>query len=122
MKALAKKEPRTEHLPYFTPAVDIRDTEESVVVIAEIPGVPRDQIQVQIDKSLLTITASAAEDAGAYRTLVSERLPRRFKRTFRLNDAIDQENINAELNYGVLRLTLPKSERAKPKRIEIKTS
>ena len=123
MKSLIKKNTDRERKQYFLPAVDIRNTDDAVVIYAEVPGIAKDNINIQVENNVLTISAEATEEKlKGYQTVISERLPRRFKRTFHLSDAVNQDKIDAQLNNGLLVLTLPKAESAKPKKIKVQVS
>jgi HSP20 family protein len=101
------------------PPVDIYETEDGLVVKADLPGVSKDKLNVRVENNLLTIRGEAAHVAPGdpiYREygLVN------FFRQFELNERVDQSKISAEFNHGVLTLKLPKAEEAKPKKIDIK--
>ena len=103
---------------YLMPAVDIYETEDSLVLLADIPGVKRENLDVGVDEDILTIEGCAeAEHTGEM--VRQEYELHDYFRQFRLSAAIDQEKISAELKQGVLRVELPKAERAKPKKIEV---
>jgi HSP20 family molecular chaperone IbpA len=104
---------------YITPPVDIYETEDGLLVKADLPGVAREGLDVRVENSLLTIRGKAAHVAPGdpvYREygLVN------FFRQFELNERVDQSKISAELKHGVLTLTLPKAEEAKPRQIDVK--
>ena len=92
-------------------------------MIADVPGADRDGVTVDLDDGTLTIGAEVADPQGDDETdLVREWTSGRFYRRFSLPDQIDQDRIEAQLNDGVLRLRLPKVEKAKPRRIEVTVS
>jgi len=106
---------------YITPPVDIFENGEGLVVKADLPGVPKDGLDVRVENNLLTIRGKAAHVApgdAVYREygLVN------FFRQFELSDRVDQGKISAELKNGVLTLQLPKAEEAKPRRIEVRAA
>jgi HSP20 family protein len=106
---------------YITPPVDIYETAEGLVVKADLPGVSQEGLDVRVENSLLTIRGQAAHAAPGdpiYREygLVN------FFRQFELNERVDQSKISADLKHGVLTLNLPKSEEAKPRKIEVQVS
>ena len=101
-------EPAAER--YITPPVDIVETAEGLMLVADVPGVSQDDIEVSVDHNVLTLRGHAESTR-----------PSVF-RQFRLSKDIDTENIGAELKYGVLRLHLPKAGAAKARQIEVKTS
>ena len=106
----------------FTPAVDIFETEKEITLLADMPGVKADDLTIDLRDNTLTLAADIApvDDANEDNILV-EYETGRYYRQFTLGELINQENINAKLNDGVLRLTLPKVEKATPKKIAVKT-
>ena len=103
---------------YLMPAVDIYETEDNLVLLADLPGVKRENLDVGVDDDILTIEGCVdAEQTGEM--VRGEYELHDYFRQFRLSEAIDQEKISAELKQGVLRVELPKAERAKPKQIEV---
>jgi len=106
----------------FTPAVDIFETEKEITLLADMPGVKADDLTIDIRENTLTLSADiAAVDNTDEKEILVEYEIGRFYRQFTLGELINQENIDAKLNDGVLRLSLPKVERATPKKITVKT-
>ena len=106
---------------YFVPAVDIFENDEQVTVVAEMPGVPLEAIDVCLEEDLLTITgARQPEEHPDARILLQEFETGHYQRRFTLAETIDRENVKASLNEGMLTIVLPKTAPAKPKKIEIK--
>ena len=106
----------------FEPSVDILETEATITVLADMPGVESGGLDVDLRDNLLTITGTVKQDAGSdERVLLSEFETGSFYRQFRLSNAVDQSRIDATLRDGVLRLTLPKAEAHRPRKIEIHT-
>lgn len=116
-KAVDKEATRTQDL-YITPPVDIYETRDGLVIMADLPGVSKTDLSVEVDNNLLTIQGSARGEAPG-EVVYREYELATFYRQFELSDKIDSGRISAELNHGVLRLTLPKAEEAKPKKIEV---
>jgi HSP20 family molecular chaperone IbpA len=121
----------TEPVPYrgeqraraWLPSVDILETPENIVVIADMPGVDGDDVEVTLDKGVLTISGAVGSSAPeGFQLAYREYEPRDFQRSFTVPDAIDQEHVAAEVRNGVLTLTLPKAKEAKPRRIQVKAS
>jgi len=105
---------------YFTPPVDIFETEDAITVLADMPGVKADALTVDLREGILTIEGRVAEALGSKeRVLLREYETGAFRREFRLTELIDQARIEATLKEGVLRLTLPKAEAARPRRIAV---
>ena len=103
---------------YMTPPVDIYETPESLVVIADLPGIDPAHLEVRVDNNLLTLRGQSQYQVPGderYReyTLVS------FFRQFELGERIDQEGIGADLRHGVLTLTLPKAAKARARAITV---
>ncbi len=110
----------TRQIPVFRPMVDIFENEEEILLHADMPGVLKENISVNIDNGKLYLTGvRKMETSGA--AIWEEFGNVEYARTFSVPQTIDLEKVNAELKEGVLRLHLPKSEAAKPRLIEIKS-
>jgi HSP20 family molecular chaperone IbpA len=108
----------TRRLPVVSPAVDIVENENEIVVHADLPGVKRGDLSVHIDDGTLTISGvSQPRRAGAIQW--EEFGEVEYRRRFAVPQAIDVQGVRAELRDGVLCLRLPKSAAAKPRSIEI---
>ena len=105
----------------FTPMVDIFESEGYITVLADMPGVASEGVTIDLQNNELKIMGEV-EDQGSEkeRYLLREYHTGRFHRHFTLSNRIDQNKITASMKDGVLRLVLPKAEKAKPKRIEVK--
>lgn len=106
----------------WSPAVDISEDDEAYLIRAELPGVNRDDVKVQVNDGVLTLQGerkSEKEEKGKKVHRV-ERFYGNFMRSFTLPDNVDEENINADYKDGILTLKLPKSEKAKPRSIDVK--
>jgi HSP20 family molecular chaperone IbpA len=106
----------------FTPPVDIFETDREITVLADMPGVSADGIKIDLQNDVLTISGDVKpwEDAGESDVLVEFEIGK-YYRQFTLSEIIDQNKIEAGLENGVLRLNLPKSEKALPRQIAVKT-
>ena len=105
------------------PPVDIYEDTDGVTLFADLPGVNKENLDVQIDKDLLKIFGRRAPGNGADVLNRYDEIPNKdFYRAFTIGEEIDREKITASINNGVLTLILPKSERTKPRRIDIKVS
>lgn len=103
------------------PPVDIFETNEGLTVIVDLPGVQKEDIQIQIENEVLTIKATPKSQLALdpfYREF--ELYP--YFRQFQLSDKVDQEKVKAELKNGVLIIQIPKKEEAKPKQIPVTVS
>jgi HSP20 family protein len=103
---------------YITPPVDIYETPESLVVLADMPGIAPEHLEVRVDQNILTLHGQTQEQMpGDLRsreyTLVS------FFRQFELGEQMDQDGIRADLKQGVLTLTLPKAAKVQPRAIPV---
>ena len=103
---------------YVTPDVDIYETDNELVLVADIPGVAKDSLELKIESRVLEITGHR-KGARSEPPVYSEFSPTSYYRAFNLTDRIDPEKINAALQDGVLTVALPKMAHAKPRKIEI---
>ncbi len=111
---------RTKGGRQFVPAVEIYETPEAVVVRADLPGVPRENVKVSLEDGVLTIDAAMPDQpADGRRMLVQEFERGHYLRRFTISEAIDQGRISARMTNGVLTLELPKQAPAKPRCIEV---
>jgi HSP20 family protein len=104
----------------FVPTTDIYEDRESLKVILEMPGVEKGNVDVRVEDGVLSVEGRL--DLAKYRglqPLYTEYNIGNYARSFRLSNAIDQDKIGAELKDGVLSLTLPKAETAKPRTIQV---
>jgi len=109
--------------PVYTPAVDIFESDDSISLLADIPGVKAEDLKIDLRDNVLTLSGRVAAPASAAETAVlREFAPGTYFRQFTLSEHIDQSKIDAKLTDGVLRLALPKVERAKPRQITVKTN
>jgi HSP20 family molecular chaperone IbpA len=115
--------PRTTPRPVFLPPADIYETKDSIVVLAEMPGVSPEGVDISLERRVLTIRGrSAANDHSGYQRVYNEYADGDYERVFTLSENIDRDRIEATLKDGVLRLVLPKAEAAKARKIELKAS
>jgi HSP20 family molecular chaperone IbpA len=105
----------------FTPLVDIFETEHELTLLADMPGVTKDDLKINLDNNQLTIVGDVAppERSGEI-DLFREFQTGRYFRQFNISDVIDQSKIEATLTDGILRLALPKVEAVKPRKIAVK--
>jgi HSP20 family protein len=107
--------------PVYTPAVDIFETEQAITVLADMPGVEPENLTIDLVENTLTLTGRVTEAEGPKEDFILfEHRTGTFQRQFTLSEAIDQSKIDARLTDGVLRLELPKVEKAKPRQIEVR--
>jgi HSP20 family protein len=108
----------------WVPLADVSETDDAYQVHVEVPGIPKDQIDVQLQDRELVISGQTPEqqqEEGSRQHRNSRRMGRFEFRTYLPGD-INPDGIRAELNDGVLTVTIPKSEAAKPRRVEISVS
>jgi HSP20 family protein len=122
MEKLFGSNNRTESV--FAPAVEITETKDAFQLEVDLPGLTKDDVKISIDKNVLTIQgerkAKAADEKNTYHH--NERVFGTFRRSFNLSRLVKSEGIQAGYENGVLSLTLPKIEEAKPREIEVKIS
>jgi HSP20 family molecular chaperone IbpA len=106
---------------YVAPPVDIYETPEGLVVIADVPGVTPDHVDVRVDNHILTIQGQAVHRPPAEPTYREYELVNYF-RQFELSAKVDESEIVAELKQGVLTLTLSKVAEARPRKIAVAVS
>lgn len=115
-------EPTTVERPYIRPSVSIRESATDVVIEAEMPGLVRENIGIALTGDDLVISGSRADCAvpEGYIVAFRDRHCADYRRSFTLNVPVDRDRIDAQYTDGVLKLTLPKSPEALPKKIQIK--
>lgn len=105
------------------PRTDIYETEENIVLVLDMPGVNEETIDVTLEKNALMITGSSvAETPKDYTLAFAEYLPGDYERTFKVTNQINRDGIEASYQDGILRITLPKAEELKTKKISVKTA
>jgi len=106
----------------FTPAVDIFETEKEITLLADMPGVKGNDLNIDLRENLLTLDGEVHSPEGADEAdVIREYRTGKYYRQFTLSQVIDQSKIDAELKDGVLRLRLPKVEAATPRKIAVKS-
>jgi len=104
----------------FSPLVDIFETDKDIVLLADMPGVSTDNLDVDLRENILTLSAEVVSGKGENeQDILKEYAVGKFYRQFTLSEVIDQSRIEAQLTNGVLRLVLPKVEKATPRKISI---
>jgi len=109
--------------PVFLPPADIYETQNHLVVMTEMPGVPPDGVDITLERRVLTIRGrSTTNEHRGYQRVYNEYADGDYERVFTLSENIDRDRIEATLRDGVLHLMLPKAEVARARRIELKAS
>ena len=112
------------HSRGFDPVIDVKENEKNFIITAELPGLSKDDFKLTVEDNSLTLEGEKKVEKeeksdNLYRT---ERSYGAFKRVFRLTDSVDSKKIAADYTNGILSVTVPKTEKAKPKQIEVKVS
>ena len=119
-KELASQQEKTIPARFYVPATDIFETSDALKIVMEVPGVPKDAVDVKVENDVLSIEARI--DTANYNGLdpvYTEYPVGHFARSFTLPEQVDEHNITAQLEDGVLTLTLNKRPETKPRRIAI---
>jgi HSP20 family protein len=106
---------------YFSPAVDIYGTEQELVILADMPGVNPDDMDIDLRDDTLTIVGRITEGELEGEALLTEYNLGNYFRTFRITELIDQSKIKATMIDGVLKVTLPRADKTMPRKIPITT-
>jgi HSP20 family protein len=108
----------------WTPAVDVFEDQDSVKIVAELPGVKPEDVKLSIENNVLTLRGEKRQVAEEKTERVHryERAYGAFERSFALPNTVDAERAEARYDTGVLTIHLPKAERARPREIEVKVS
>lgn len=108
--------------PVYSPSVDIFENDNSITVLADMPGVKAKDLKIDLRESVLTLTGQVtAPESSKESDVLREYTSGIFFRQFALSETVDQGRIDAKLTDGVLRLELPKVETARPRQITVKT-
>lgn len=114
---------RTRECRCFIPRTDIYEVDDDIILALDLPGIDENAIEITLEKNILNVKAYAQiEDPNAYSLTFSEYEAGDYERSFRVSDAIAKDKIDAVYKDGVLRLTLPKAEQAKARKIAVKVS
>jgi HSP20 family molecular chaperone IbpA len=113
---------RTRARRCFVPKADIYETDNEIIVLADIPGADEKKVDITLEKNILSISATIEPvRSSGFDLTYAEYEEGDFQRSFRLSDEIDREKIEASVRDGVLRLRLPKAQGAAARKITIKT-
>jgi len=111
----------TRDLPLFVPAVDIFESADALILLADMPGVRAEDVSLDIKDDVLTIRGNVTAEGEGERMLSEEFGTGDYYRQFILGKSIDQSRVAASMKNGVLTLTLPKAESVEPVKITVKT-
>ncbi|MGO9372340.1 MAG: Hsp20/alpha crystallin family protein [Syntrophobacteraceae bacterium] len=112
----------TRNVPVFVPAVDIYESENALTLVADMPGVPIESVDIDLDSDQLTMRGTIAMQEEKGKVIFREYTAGDYYRQFTLSSDIDRDKIQASMKDGVLKLVLPKAEAAKPRKITIQSS
>ena len=125
MNAVAEKQKQNNtatvaERPFVAPDVNIYETDDGYVLQAEMPGVTKERLEITLEGNALTFVGRRGDETVPGNPLYRESRGTNYRRVFELDPAIDTGKISAEMHQGMLTLKLPKAERVKPRKIEIK--
>lgn len=118
---MPRKVEKSDRELYWTPRVNVEETDEQFEVTAELPGLNKGDVKIEVKDHVMTFTGEKkTENEKKDRNVhLYERAYGKFCRTFTLPDNVDVDNIAAEFKDGILRIDMPKTEEAKPRQIEV---
>ncbi len=107
----------------YSPRADVIETGDSIVVVADMPGVSEKDVEITLEKNILTITGRVARpERKNHRLVYAEYCEGDYERSFALSEGVDRDRIDATVNNGVLRLTLPKSSETAARKIPVRAA
>lgn len=112
----------TRNIPMFIPSVDIYESENELTLLADMPGVAMDKVDIDLNNDQLTIRGTVATPDTSGTFLLREYEVGDYYRQFTLSKAIDRNKIEATMKDGVLKVSLPKAEATKPRKITVSGS
>jgi HSP20 family molecular chaperone IbpA len=115
---LSESTDRGSELQRAIPVVDVYENDDEILILADMPGVSAESLKIELDAGQLDIRGSQRAASGNDSAYV----PFEYRRVFSLPETVDPDAVEADLSGGVLRITLGKSEAAKPRRIQVQTS
>lgn len=124
MNAVAQREktnaqPANRRIEYVAPEVNIYENNDGYVLEAEMPGVNKEGLEITMEGNEITIVGHRHQEELKAQPLLAECRCADYRRVFELDPAIDASKVSAKMNQGILTLTLPKSERVKPRNIKV---
>ena len=118
-RAVKTNNARANERGYLVPQVNIVETKDSLILEAEMPGVSKDGLEVLLEGNELTIAGRRQTGVPGAEPVYRESSPRDFRRDFVLDPSIDTSKLRATIEQGMLTLTLPKTEKVKPRKIQV---
>ena len=117
---VAKRQERPEEIQALLPQVDVYENKDGILLVADLPGVSKDKLELRVDNDTLLIEADIVQDAPEnMEAAYAEVRLSRYRRAFSLSSELDSSKIDAQLRDGVLTLRIPKHPHAQPRRIEV---
>jgi HSP20 family protein len=111
---------QTQLFSGWTPALDLYQSNDNVVAVVELPGMRKEDIEISLHEGMLTISGERKHETGENENAErSERYVGKFRRSISLPARVDASNVSATYKDGILSVTLPKAEEAKPKKIQV---
>jgi HSP20 family protein len=106
----------------WTPALDLYQDNDNIVAVVELPGMRKEEIEISLQDGTLTISGERNDETANEGATRTERFTGKFRRSVTLPSQVDANKVNASYKDGILTVTLPKAEEAKPKQIQISAS
>jgi HSP20 family protein len=123
VKGRVTASPSEVELPALMPLVDVTEDDAGITLTADLPGATRESLSIRVDGDMLTLEAPLELDAPKeLEAVYAEVRAGRYRRSFTLSSELDSQHIEAALKDGVLTLRLPKIEKARPRRIEVRAT
>lgn len=120
VRQVTTNEPRPSELPTLLPRVDVSEDKGGITLLADLPGVPKDKLELRVERDTLQIEGEIVpETPDKLEPMYAEVQVSRYRRAFTLSPELDTSRIEAQLRDGVLTLRIPKHEHAQPRRIEV---
>lgn len=122
-KSVVKRSERPEEEQALLPRVDVFENKDGILLVADMPGVPKDKLELRVDNDTLVIEGEIAPDTPQdMEAVYAEVRLSRYRRAFSLSAELDTARIDAQLRDGVLKLRIPKHAYAQPRKIEVKVA
>lgn len=112
---------RTRQCPVFSPPADVFEAGDKIVIIADMPGVSEEDVDITLEKNILTLQGrTQSPEREGYRLSYGEFEEGDFERSFALSEGVNRDGIEASVSHGVLRVTLPKAKEAAARKIPVR--
>lgn len=122
-KQVVNRSERPEETQTLLPRVDVYEDKDGILLLADMPGVPKDKLELRVDNDTLTLEGEIAPDTPeGLEAIYAEVRLSRYRRAFSLSSELDTARIDAQLRDGVLNLRIPKHAYAQPRKIEVKVA